>query len=257
MAAQHTFDSLIDAALDHYRSKGWTASKSFTGPTKKVVQSLTTRPQLVAKHDGMEHLIFAFGQVKDSTFKLIKQVLFDLELKRNAYHVVISVDKPVKQTDERLLKEMGVGVLQIRIGASAIQLVPAHLRCFRVSPTLERVPSRLRSRVRGILRQIREEDVCVGILDLTQVLEKEIDRICAMKRTTPNTGRPPALGTLIGEARGLGILTNLVDTAAGRVNKRRSVRAHPRTDVERRRLVSNAESIVEDCLAVLFAINGR
>ena len=257
MAARHTFDSLVDAVVNHYRSLGWAASKSFTGTTKTVVESLAIRPQLVAKHDGMEHLVYALGQVKESTFKLIKQVIFDLELKRNAYHVVVAVEKKVNQPDERLLKEMGVGVLQIRSGATAIQIVPAHLRCFRVPPKLDRVPSRLRPRVKQILRRIREDDVCVGILDLAQVLEEEIDRVCVPKRTAPKTGRPPALGTLISEARSLGILTKLVDKAAGRVNDRRLARAHPRTAAERRRLVSNAETIVEDCLAALFAIDGR
>lgn len=241
-----TPEDLIAAAKAYYAAHGWTVPKNLTPAEKALWDSLSRRPEMVAKKQGMEHLVFATGRVTDATFGLFKQVIFDIDQKLECSHLVIVCERQVSAADERKLKEMGVGVLLIRTDADPLMLVQPRLCCFRSPKNYKQVPSGLRRGVQEAVRVIGEEDVCVGILDLSQILEG------ALKGSgiTANT-----LGKKINQAQTTGLLTAKAAATAFRVNVPRIRRAHPNSHrVRRRDIVMRAQQIVDDCLAVFFAL---
>ena len=62
----------------------------------------------------MEHLVYAPGKVTDSTFNLMKQVLFELERMRCFCHVVVACDNRIGRAHEQSLRKMGLGILLVR-----------------------------------------------------------------------------------------------------------------------------------------------
>src|SRR5713226_3580108 len=103
--------------MGFYRSKGWDASSTFIGHGAQLASRLTLRPDAIAKRDGSEHLVYAIGSVKEASFKLFKQVLYDIECDREFCHVVVVCTEKISQIHERVLKSMGIGVLLIRRNA--------------------------------------------------------------------------------------------------------------------------------------------
>jgi len=239
-------EALHTATIDFYKKTGWSASEVFTATEERLATRLSLRPAAIAKRDGMEHLIFALGKVTDATYKLLKQILFEIERQGELSHVVIMCADRVTQADERRIKDLGVGIVLVRQEGEPISLATPKLCCFR-EPKYERLRPGLRAGVRNAVRKVAEEDVTVGVLDLAQILEKELE-----KRLPAFKGKP--LGLLIREARKAGILSDLHEEAADRVNDPRIKRAHHANHATRRRVVMKAQDIVDDCLAVLFAI---
>ena len=206
---------------------------------------LSRRPEIIAKKEGMEHFVYITGRVTDSTFKLFKQVIFDLELRTEFCHVVSVCTERVPSTKERSLKGMGVGILVVRQDAETFQLVRPRLVAFREPSSYDRVPRQIRARVREALRKIREDDVCVGVLDLAQALEYQLSQL----------GFTGTLGQKIGQAQRADRLSTIATKAAQRVNWPRINRAHPGGHATRRSgIVARVQEIVEDCLAVMFAL---
>lgn len=194
----------------------------------------------------MEHLVFATGKVTDATYKLLTLLLYDLERAREFSHVVIICEGKVPGVHENKLKEMGLGVLQIRKPLATLMLVKPRLACFKEPENYDRVAHRIRRHVREAARKIREEDVCTGVLDLAQILEQELTR-CGCTDDT--------LGRKIRQAIGMNLLSDLEAKAAFRVNAPRVKIAHPRNHRTRRNaIVSRVQEIFDDCLAVLFVL---
>jgi hypothetical protein len=244
-APKFSSDELLDAAKEYYTTRGWNVPKTLSTAEEKLAGRLARRFEFLAKHDGMEHLVYVSGKVTDSTYKLHKQVLYDIELAREFCHVVLVFDERISKTDENRLKEMGVGVLLIRRQAAPLLLVQPRLRCFREPSTYDRVPTALRKKVRDAVNKILEGDVCVGVLDLAQILESRLQHPTITAKT---------LGGKINQAKANKLLSALAGSAASRVNVPRIKRAHPRGHGERRKaIVMRVQNIVEDCLAVLCA----
>lgn len=227
-----------------YKGRGWAISARFSAADEELVGKLSRRPDMLAKYDGMEHLIFLCGRVTAATYKLQKQVLYDLDSRREFSHVVLVCEESVSKKDEALLRQMGVGVLLIRHDAVPVFLVHPLLRCFNF-PAKDRIAKRFRAKVVNALNKIRQEDVCVGILDLSQVLEDQLTAAGCTVRT---------LGAKIKDAETQRIFSREAAKAARRVNDPRITRAHPGNHRKRRQVVQDAQSIVDDCLAALAAL---
>jgi hypothetical protein len=194
----------------------------------------------------MEHLVYCSGKVTSATFNLLKQVLCDIDVERVLCHIVTVCEEKVSRQDESELRKLGIGILLIREDAHPNELAKPTLRCFREPTTYDRIPQRCRRKVRQSLQTISNGDVCVGVLDLAQVLEEELHR----KGVTVNT-----LGAKIRDAAASGVLSAAAAAAAGRVNWPRIQRAHPRGHAVRRRdIVNRVQEIVDDCTAVLFSL---
>ncbi len=218
---------------------------AFSSAEEKLAGRLTRRFEFLAKRDGMEHLVYISGKITDSTYKLHKQVLFDIELAREFCHVVLVCDEKISKIDESKLKEMGVGVLLVRRDATPLMLIEPQLRCFRAPSTYDRVPPGVRRKVKDAVAKIIEGDVSVGVLDLAQILETRLQDA----RITAKT-----LGGKIKQAETHNLLSAMAASAASRVNIPRIQRAHPRGHRERRKaIVMRVQDIVEDCFAVLCA----
>ena len=218
----------------------------FAAADNALLNRLTLRPKFVARKDGMEHYVYATGRVTDATFKLFKQVLFDLESEGVVVHVATLCDERVSRDDETLLRRMGVGIIVIRAGATPNELARPRLRRFRCPTSFERIPVGIRPAVRQALAKIVDGDVCVGVLDLAQVLEQRLQT----KGINVNT-----LGAKINEAANQNLLSTLAVNAAKRVNWPRILRAHPCGHAVRRRdIVNRVQEIVDDGLSVLFAL---
>jgi hypothetical protein len=238
---------LIAKAKEYYIGQGWVVPARLTAQETALWGSLSRRPEFVGKRQGMEHLVFATGKVTEATYKLFKQVLYDIDNRGECLHLVLICEERISVADENTLKGMGLGVLLIRSEADALLLVRPRLRSFREPPSYDRVPQHLRARVRQAIREMTEGDVCIGVLDLAQIMEGAISG----PGITANT-----LGRKISQARAHGILSAAAEAAAHRVNLPRIVRAHPRNHRTRRlAIVRRCQQIVEDCLAVLFALS--
>ncbi|MBI5759567.1 MAG: hypothetical protein HZA46_13695 [Planctomycetales bacterium] len=241
-------DALTEASKEHYRGEGWSVPVSFPKDVEAFVSTLQRRPDFMATNDGMEHLVFATGRVSDTTIAFQKQVLFDIDRKPRHSHIVLVCEEPVPRTRESEVRELGVGVLLIRLDVPPLLLVRAKLRGFRPRQDLESVPARIRPKVKDALRRVSEENVCVAILDLVQIVELEMDRLVPATKDRP-------FGAKIHEAESKGKLSDLAIKAARRINVPRIRRAHPKTHAQRRKhIVDDVQSIVDDCLAMLFAL---
>lgn len=240
-------DELVNKAKEHYRNSHWQVPNRLSNPHQQLAGELSLRPEFIAKRDGMEHFLYAPGRVTRSTFNLMKQVAFELDRKRYFCHIVVACDDRISRAHEQVLRKMGIGILLIRQGVPNVEHAAPELRCFRLPTTYGRVPRRYRARVRSALHAIHCGDVCVGVLDLAQVLETALSN-CGI---TANT-----LGAMIGQAKTAGVLRNLASDAADRVNWPRIQRAHPGNHATRRRdIVNRVQDIVDDCLAVLFSLD--
>jgi hypothetical protein len=238
-------DDLLTAAKQHYRSKEWTVPATLSTSEENFAGKLAVRFGFLAKHDGMEHLVYVTGKITDATYKLHKQVLFDIESTREFCHVVLVCDEKISKKDENKLKEMGLGVLLIRRDAAPLMLIQPRLRCFHEPSTYDRVPSGIRKKVKGAVTKIVDGDVCVGVLDLAQILENRLQNPAITAK---------ALGGKINQAQKLNLLSPMAASAAFRVNVPRIKRAHPSGHGQRRKaVVMRVQEIVEDCIAVLCA----
>ncbi len=244
-----TSDELIAAAKQHYVGQGWVVPSKLTARETVLWDSLSRRPEFVAKRQGMEYLVFATGKVTEATYKLFKQVLYDIDNQKEPFHLVLACEERIPVTDEKALKQMGLGVLLIRSQGDPLLLVRPRLRSFREPSTYYRVPQHLRAKVKHAIRDISEGDVCVGVLDLAQIMEGAIKGPGITAKT---------LGSKISQARARNILSAAGAAAAHRVNVPRIKRAHPASHSTRRTaIVARCQQIVEDCLAVLFALATR
>lgn len=242
-------DELAAEARQYYRNQNWTAPNRFAAKEESFVSKLSVRPDLIAQRDGMLHLVYAAGRISQAAFNLYKLVLFDIEQLREFCHVVVGCEERVSQADERRLKEMGLGILLVRQDADTYMLAQPSLRCFRAPANYKRLPTRVRTGVKKAIQKIETDDVAVGVLDLSQVLETELDRV------VPQTFHRLALGRKIQEAQNQGALTPIMVAAANRVNTPRIKRAHPGSHSQRRRdIVEGVQEIVDDCLAILFVL---
>jgi hypothetical protein len=241
-------DELVEAAKQHYLGEGWAVPASLPKEVDTFISTLQRRPDFVAINDGMEHLVFATGRITDTTIGFQKQVLFDVDRKPRHSHIVLVCEEQVPRHREVEVRGMGVGILLIRTDAPPLPLVRPKLRGFRPRQELDSVPSRIRSRVSDALRRVSEENVCVAILDLVQIVELEMDRLVPSAKNRP-------FGTKINEAEARHLLSPLAIRAARRINVPRIRRAHPKPHSQRRRhIVDNVQSIVDDCLSMLFAL---
>jgi hypothetical protein len=194
----------------------------------------------------MEHLVYASGKVTTATFKLLKQVLCDIDVERVFCHVVTVCEESVSRQNESELRKLGIGILLIRQGAHPNELAKAKLRYFREPSTYDRIPKSCRPKVRHAIQKISDGDVCIGALDLAQVVEEQLTK----KGVTVKT-----LGSKINEAVRTGVLSTAAAAAANRVNWPRIQRAHPKGHAVRRRdIVNRIQEIVDDGMAVLFSL---
>ncbi len=247
MTSRLSKEELVEQARAHYRNSHWQTPSRLGAPLERLLGELALRPDFVAQKDGMEHFVYAPGKVTRSTFHLMKQVLFELEQKTVFCHVVIVCDDNISRANEAVLRRMGLGILLIRQDVPHVELADPQLRCFRLPTTFDRVPTRYRRGVRESLHKIHCGDVCVGVLDLAQVLETAL---------TDHGVAVNTLGAKIREATRSGVLRRLAADAANRVNWPRINRAHPGNHSARRRhIVSRVQEIVDDCLAVLFSLD--
>jgi hypothetical protein len=244
-----TVEHLADQARAFLRGRQWQVPATLTPAQERRIVRLSARPAFIAKRDGMEQYVYPVGQVSSMTMSLHKQVVLDLELHQDFAHCTIVCEDGGLTADlERQLRLMGVGVIVVRRENQPYELLPPKLRCFHCPGSLDRLRQPLRPRVMQCLRAIESGDVCVGVLDLAQVLEGEFDRHLP-------THRGQTLGAKIAEASRQNLLKPLAIAAARRVNIPRIRRAHNRTHIERRRqIVERAQRVVDDCLAVLFAL---
>lgn len=234
-------------AKAHYRGGHWQVSNNLSRPFQKLIDELSLRPDFIGRRDGMEHLVYASGKVTRSTFHLMKQVAFDLEQMRCFCHVVVACDVRINKGHEQTLRKMGLGILWVRQGVPTVELADPELRCFRLPTTFDRIPRSYRTTVRRALDTIQCGDVCIGVLDLAQVLETALTDQGVTVKT---------LGAKIRDAKSSGVLSNLAAKAADRVNSPRIQRAHPGNHATRRRVIVNrVQEIVDDCLAVLFSLD--
>ncbi len=241
-------NDLIELARRHYRSQGWTVPSRPNKAEATLVSSLARRPDFVVRRDGMLHLVFVSGKVTAATFRLNMQVVFDVQQTNEVCNLVTVCQDRVKPKDERELRKMGFGILIVRESDEPYFLAPAKLQQFDDAIQYEQIPQRLRARTRAAVRQISEGDVCVGILDLVQIVEAELERhVPGSKNWT--------LGRKINAAETSGVLRPMMKAAADRINFPRIKRAHPGTHNTRRKwIVSRAQAIVDDCLAILFGL---
>ncbi len=243
--AKFSSEDLRDGARKYYAAKGWSAPATLSPKEERLANKLSLRFEFLAKHDGMEHLVYVSGKITDSTYKLQKQVLFDVDVAREFCHVVLVCDEKISKVDESRLKEMGLGVLLIRKGANPLMLLQPRLRCFREPSTYDRVPIGIRKKTRDAVAKIIDGDVAVGVLDLAQILESRLSD----SKITAKT-----LGAKIKQAEKHKLLSAMAAAAASRVNVPRIQRAHPRGHGERRKaIVMRVQDIVDDCFAVLCA----
>lgn len=240
-------DDLVQQAKTHYRDAHWRVPIRLSKPHQQLVSDLSLRPDFIAQRDGMEHLVYASGKVTRSTFNLLKQVAFELDQMRCFCHIVVACDNRISKGHEQTLRKMGIGIILVRQGVPNVKQADPELRCFRLPTTFHRIPRRYRPGVRQALDTIRFGDVCVGVLDLAQVLETAL----------ANRGVPAkTLGGKIKDAKANGVLRSLAADAAKRVNSPRIQRAHPKGHTGRRNaIVIRVQEIVDDCLAVLFSLD--
>lgn len=240
-------DELVSQAKAHYRGQHWQVSRNLSRPFHSLIGELSLRPTFIVRKEGMELLVYASGKVTRSTFHLLKQVAFELEQVRCFCHVVVACDDHISRAHEQTIRKMGLGILLVRQGVPAVELAAPELRSFRLPTTFDRIPKKYRAGVRQALDKIHCGDVCVGVLDLVQVLETALTD----KGVTVNT-----LGRKIGQAKASGVLRSLAADAADRVNQPRIQRAHPGKHATRRtKIVNRVQEIVDDCLAVLFSLD--
>lgn len=239
---------LVDDGTAYYTAKGWTACVPGADPETSFCNALSLAPSVCLKRDGMLLLLYVSNTISDSNHRLYKQVLFDVLLAHEHCHVVVTVEK-VSAANERRLAGIGMGVLKLRDAPQdPILLKAPKLTLFRSPASFDRVPVALRVNVTELLRRIVEEDTATAVMDLVQVIEHELDRLVPAQ-----VGKP--LGTKIAACRSNGLLYPLVLDAATRINASRIVRAHPRTHEERRRdIVQVCQAVVDDALAILFAM---
>src|ERR1700704_4071627 len=95
------------------------------------------------------------------------------------------MEEQVPRHREAEMRGLGVGILLIRVDAPPLLLVRAKLRGFRPRQDLESVPARIRAKVKDALRRVSEENVCIAILDLVQIVEVEMDRIVPATKDKP------------------------------------------------------------------------
>lgn len=246
--ARLTRDSLIARAKTFYVGRGW-KSPAWGQEEEKIASRLARRPDLICRCNGMLHLVFVSAKATPAAFNLHKQVLFDVESLRAFVHIVVVLEGSASSTIQKKFKEMGIGVLLIRQDGDPYYVVLPRLTCFKPPLGLKRVPAGLRAEVKDVLRIIAEDDVGVGVMDLSQILEKVLDR------KVP-AGKGKSLGKKIELAKNAGLLTTLTRGAAKRVNNPRIKRAHARTHQQRRtHIVLRAQEIVDDCLALLFSVS--
>ena len=247
MSGRLSKDDLVIQAKAHYRGQHWQVSHNLSRPFQNLIGELSLRPTFIGRKEGMELLVYASGKVTRSTFHLLKQVAFELEQVRCFCHVVVACDDHIKRAHEQTLRKMGLGILLVRQGVPAVELADPELRYFRLPTTFYRIPKKYRVGVRQALDKIRCGDVCVGVLDLAQVLETALTD----KGVTVKT-----LGVKIRDAKSNGVLRSLAADAADRVNSPRIQRAHPGKHATRRKeIVNRVQEIVDDCLAVLFSLD--
>jgi len=242
-------DELRTEAETYYVSKGWKASVPGSDAESSFCNSLTLRPELCLKRDGMLLLLYVSNSVGDTQHRLFKQVMFDILLEGEHCHVVLAFDKRVASKDEKAIAGLGVGLLQLREqNDPPILIRPPQLSGFRAPLSLDRVPAGLQAHVKELLRRLTEEDTATAVLDLVQVVEQDLGRVVPAAANKP-------LGGKIKACRDGNLLYPLVLDAADRINKSRIVRAHPATHEERRKdIVKVAQIVVDDALAILFAL---
>jgi len=241
-------DDLKSLALKHYEGNGWLGSENFDKGTEAFVSKLPRRPELVATYDGMEHLVFLSGRLTASLLAVYKQLLFDVDQSGRPSHIVVVCEESVSTAMEKAAKEMGVGIVIVRSDGDPYRLLPPRLRAFRVGQMVDNLPQRIRTRVQNALRKIESDDVCVGVMDLVQVVEVEMDRVVPVTKSKP-------FGAKITEAENTSRLNAQAVKAARRINVPRILRAHPGTHIKRRRdIVVPVQVIVDECLALLMAI---
>lgn len=247
MPARFTKDELVEEAKAHYRATHWTVPNTLSAADASLAAQLSLRPSFIAKKDGMEHLVYVSGRITQATFNLQKQVLFEIAQNGVCYHVVLVAEERVTRTVENQLRAMGLGVLLIRRDAAPLELVDPSLQCFRPPSTWDRVPTRYRRAVKEAIGKVQTGDVCVGVMDIAQVLETAL----AHRGITVNT-----LGAKIKQAVTQQILRGMAANAADRVNQPRILRAHPTNHGGRRKkIVLRVQEIVDDCLALLFSLD--
>ena len=242
-----THDELVESAVDFYRRQGWSAVQRFTGSTSKFVESLSLRPSFLVKRDGMEYLCFPHGKISQATFKLMLQVVHEIDSSGDSFHVVVIAQAPISKLGEKALARLGVGILELRVDDQPRTIVEPSLRSFVPPRSYDLVPSRYRTKTRTAIEKVVRGDVCIGVMDLCQVVEEQCQTVC------DRNDKP--LGWMITELIRTGNLSTHTGNVARRMNKHRIKRAHPARHTLRRKVVNEAQNIVDCCLALLFHLS--
>ena len=242
-----THDELVDSAVAFYREQGCSVVQRFTGSLSEFVERLSLRPSFLVKRDGMEYLCFSHGKISQATFKLMLQVVHEIDSSGEPYHVVAIAQAPINKSGEKALTRLGVGILELSVADQARTIVEPSLRCFVPPRSYGLVPSHYRTKTRTAIGKVVRGDVCVGVMDLCQVVEEQCQTVCG------RNDKP--LGWMIRELIRTGKLSTHTGDVAKRMNKHRIRRAHPAGHSLRRKVVKEAQNIVDSCLALLFHLS--
>ena len=243
-----TKEEITDEIRSHFQSKGWEYVLPGSTPDSAFCSRISLRPDAVFRRDGMIRLGYSSNTVKPTNIKMLKQVLTEMMLENQFCHIIMTVDSRVPLNQERILSQLGVGLWQLRPDDPPVEIRLPQLTCFRQPGVYERIPAPIRSKVQDLLRRISEEDTATAVMDLVQIVEEKLNSV--LPNPPPNT-----LGSKLHRCRTSNLLHPLVIEAGYRINDSRIFRAHPFDHDDRRKfVVQQAQIVVDDALAMLFAI---